>query len=555
MKREHISINLKSILDLSAKLNKSVDINLILNSTLLSIMGKLGISRTAIFYLEGNKFKILIKKGKCELTQVPYFKIDSLKEISNANESEKLLANCNYKYILPIFVAENLEYIIALSPSLIYPDIKEEEIEYLNLLTNISSIALQNGKNFQHLDIQKNKAERKNILLENLFQNARFFFSYFQKDEILNILSYNLMGQLLINKFAVILYNENNVLYHAKNKLYRPISLDSLNYLIKLNKTNNTFQLDDLRVREELELNEIELINPLIFKGEVKGLILISKSMSNKDFLEEDLLFVEYLGNTAIAALENERLFKEELKKKQLESELGLALDIQKGLFPKSDIKLDKYEILGKSIPSKQVGGDYYDHIKMTDDSFFLLIADVSGKGMPAAMIMANLQAAIRVLVKLNLPLIDIISTLNYIVHSNTESDKFITFFGGILNTKDNTFEYINAGHNPPYLLRDRSIKELDKGGVFLGLLETTFPYESEKIQLQKGDSILLYTDGITEAQNYDYQEFDTERLKDILIKNQDKSMLLEEIITAVKLFSYGSVQQDDITLSLLNYC
>ena len=555
MKREHISINLKSILDLSAKLNKSVDINLILNSTLLSIMGKLGISRTAIFYLEGNKFKILIKKGKCELTQVPYFKIDSLKEISNANESEKLLANCNYKYILPIFVAENLEYIIALSPSLIYPDIKEEEIEYLNLLTNISSIALQNAKNFQHLDIQKNKAERKNILLENLFQNARFFFSYFQKDEILNILSYNLMGQLLINKFAVILYNENNVLYHAKNKLYRPISLDSLNYLIKLNKTNNTFQLDDLRVREELELNEIELINPLIFKGEVKGLILISKSMSNKDFLEEDLLFVEYLGNTAIAALENERLFKEELKKKQLESELGLALDIQKGLFPKSDIKLDKYEILGKSIPSKQVGGDYYDHIKMTDDSFFLLIADVSGKGMPAAMIMANLQAAIRVLVKLNLPLIDIISTLNYIVHSNTESDKFITFFGGILNTKDNTFEYINAGHNPPYLLRDRSIKELDKGGVFLGLLETTFPYESEKIQLQKGDSILLYTDGITEAQNYDYQEFDTERLKDILIKNQDKSMLLEEIITAIKLFSYGSVQQDDITLSLLNYC
>ncbi len=554
MKREHISINLKSILDLSAKLNKSVDINLILNSTLLSIMGKLGISRAAIFSLSSNMFNVIIKKGKCELTEIPYFNLETFKEISSDNDSEKLLLTCNYKYIIPIYVADNLEYVIVLSASLLYPEIKEEEIEYLNLLTNISSIALQNAKNYQHLDIQKNKAERKNILLENLFQNARFFFSYFQKDEIINILSYNLMGQLLINKFAVILYNENNTLYHAKNKLYKPISNDALNYLIKLNKSNYTNQIENIKIKSELEANEIELINPLIFKSEVKGLILISKSMSKKDFLEEDLLFVEYLGNTAIAALENERLFKEELKKKQLESELGLALDIQKGLFPKSNIILDKYDILGKSIPSKQVGGDYYDHIQMTEDSYFLLIADVSGKGMPAAMIMANLQAAIKVLVKLQLPLIDIISTLNYIVFSNTESDKFITFFGGILNIKENTFEYINAGHNPPYLLRNGEIIELDKGGVFLGLLENTFPYEWEKLQLQKNDTILLYTDGITEAQNYEYKEFDTDRLKELLINNQDKHKLLDEIVNAVKLFSYGSVQHDDITLLSLNF-
>lgn len=554
MKREHISINLKSILDLSAKLNKSVDINLILNSTLLSIMGKLGISRAAIFSLSNNKFDVFIKKGKCELTQIPSFNLENFKEITGDNESEKLLLTCNYKYIIPIYVADNLEYIIALSASLLYPEIKEEEKEYLNLLTNISSIALQNAKNYQHLDIQKNKAERKNILLENLFQNARFFFSYFQKDEILNILSYNLMGQLLINKFAVILYNENNNLYHAKNKLYKPLSNDALNYLIKLNKTNYTNQIENYKIKSELEANEIELINPLIFKSEVKGLILISKSMSKKDFLDEDLLFVEYLGNTAIAALENERLFKEELKKKQLESELGLALDIQKGLFPKSDIILDRYDILGKSIPSKQVGGDYYDHIQMTEDSYFLLIADVSGKGMPAAMIMANLQAAIKVLVKLQLPLIDIISTLNYIVFSNTESDKFITFFGGILNIRENTFEYINAGHNPPYLLRNGEITELDKGGVFLGLLENTFPYEWEKLQLQKNDTILLYTDGITEAQNYEYKEFDTDRLKELLINNEDKHKLLDEIVNAVKLFSYGSIQHDDITLLSLNY-
>jgi len=549
MRKEGISINLKSILDLSAKLNNSVDINLILNSTLLSIMGKLGISRSAIYSKNEDKFNILIKKGKCEINSIDFFEIDKLRKIDENNPSESILLTCNYKYIIPLYVADNLEFIIVLSESLIYPDINEEEIEYLNLLTNIASIALQNAKNFQHLDIQKTKAERKNILLENLFQNARYFFSYFQKDEIINILSYNLMGQLIINKFAVILYNDNNQLIHAKNKFQNEFSKKTISKFINTKHTSHTANLPDDEVKSELEKNDVSLIAPLIFKTEVKGLIFVGKSMSKKSFDDDDLLFIEYLGNTAIAALENDRLFKEELKKKQLESELNLALEIQQGLFPSEDLLLDKFNIYGKSIPSKQVGGDYYDHIEIDNGRYFLLVADVSGKGMPAAMIMANMQAALRVLVKLNLPINEIISNLNFIVFSNTADDKFVTFFGGILNTNDNTFEYINAGHNPPYLFRDKEIIELDKGGLFLGLMEEPFPYECEKIQLQSNDKILLYTDGITESQNIDNEEFGNERLQEIVINNKNESNLLEEIVTEVKLFSYGSNQYDDITM------
>jgi len=333
MRKEGISINLKSILDLSAKLNNSVDINLILNSTLLSIMGKLGISRSAIYSKNEDKFNILIKKGKCEINSIDFFEIDKLRKIDENNPSESILLTCNYKYIIPLYVADNLEFIIVLSESLIYPDINEEEIEYLNLLTNIASIALQNAKNFQHLDIQKTKAERKNILLENLFQNARYFFSYFQKDEIINILSYNLMGQLIINKFAVILYNDNNQLIHAKNKFQNEFSKKTISKFINTKHTSHTANLPDDEVKSELEKNDVSLIAPLIFKTEVKGLIFVGKSMSKKSFDDDDLLFIEYLGNTAIAALENDRLFKEELKKKQLESELNLALEIQQGLF------------------------------------------------------------------------------------------------------------------------------------------------------------------------------------------------------------------------------
>jgi sigma-B regulation protein RsbU (phosphoserine phosphatase) len=274
--------------------------------------------------------------------------------------------------------------------------------------------------------------------------------------------------------------------------------------------------------------------------------------MSKKELSDEDLLFIDYLGNTAIAALENERLFQEELKKKQLESELNLALEIQKGLFPSEAIEIENYSIYGRSIPSKQVGGDYYDHIQIDENRYFILIADVSGKGMPAAMIMANLQAALRVLVKLGLPLLDIIINLNHIVYSNTSQDKFVTFFGGILDTKKNTFEYINAGHNPPYLFRDGKVINLDKGGLFLGLMDGGFPYESEEIKLEDNDFIILYTDGITEAMNTKNEEFGDDNLIDICQKNTSRLELLDDIIEKVKLFSYGSSQYDDITMLAL---
>ena len=225
---------------------------------------------------------------------------------------------------------------------------------------------------------------------------------------------------------------------------------------LSLNSIKLVQDIDDTLLKFAYDKLEVNVISPIYFKNKIRGAILIGKSMLKQDLNDEDKLFIEYIGNTAIAALENERLFQEEVKKKQLESELNLALDIQRGLFPSEPITLNSYSIDGKSLPSKQVGGDYYDHIKIDENRYFVLIADVSGKGMPAAMIMANLQAALRVLVKLDLPLLDIILNLNYIVFSNTSQDKFVTFFGGILNIKENTFEYINAGHNPPLLFKKK---------------------------------------------------------------------------------------------------
>jgi len=552
MKQESISINLSSILNLSAKLNDNVDVNLILNSTLLSMMGKLGISRAAVFKNKNQKFEIIIQKGKCEIKEVDFFEIDEFREINIYNDSENSLVKCDYKYIIPINVMGKLDYLFVLGKSLVNKELDQSEIEYINLLTNIASISLQNAENFQDLDIQKQKAERKNILLENLFQNARYFFSYFQSEDIINLLSYNLMGQLLINKLALVLIDDDGETFIAKNKFNVELNQKIIDYSISIKNLQQVDEIENLNIKSILKEMDVNLISPLYFKNKIRGAIFVGNSMSKKELSDEDLLFIDYLGNTAIAALENERLFQEELKKKQLESELNLALDIQKGLFPSEAIEIDNYSIYGRSIPSKQVGGDYYDHIQIDEYRYFILIADVSGKGMPAAMIMANLQAALRVLVKLGLPLFDIIINLNHIVYSNTSQDKFVTFFGGILDTKKNTFEYINAGHNPPYLFRDGKVINLDKGGLFLGLMDGGFPYESEEIKLEDNDFIILYTDGITEAMNIKNEEFGDDNLIDICQKNTSRLNLLDDIIEKVKLFSYGSSQYDDITMLAL---
>ena len=144
-----------------------------------------------------------------------------------------------------------------------------------------------------------------------------------------------------------------------------------------------------------------------------------------------------------------------------------------------------------------------------------IAIADVSGKGMPAAILMANVQASLRAISPLELSLTEMISRINNIIYVNTTPDKFITFFFGILSPEDGRFRYLNAGHNPPFLLtKDGDVKSLAEGGIILGFSDEQYPYEEGEVKIASGDVLLLYTDGISEAQNEDEKEFGEEKLQ-----------------------------------------
>ncbi len=196
------------------------------------------------------------------------------------------------------------------------------------------------------------------------------------------------------------------------------------------------------------------------------------------------------------------------------------------------------------------VGGDYYDVVKLDNDKLLIAIADVSGKGVPAALLMANLQAFLKSICKQNLPLSEATNLMNDLVAENTTMGSFITFFWGLFENDKKKFTYVNAGHNPPLLIRNGKINKLKKGGMILGVLPTSIPYISETLQLQTDDVIVLFTDGITEAMNKNGDEFTDVRLETIALKyliNMPQN-ILDEIKLSVEEFTLGAEQSDDIT-------
>lgn len=245
---------------------------------------------------------------------------------------------------------------------------------------------------------------------------------------------------------------------------------------------------------------------------------------------------------------------RESIEKERMKKELEMARDMQQQLLPASIPQFSSFDISAMFIPANEVGGDYYDIIKMDDNKFYLAIGDVSGKGVSAALLMANLQAFLKSICKQNIKLEDATNLLNQLVSENVYEGKFITFFWGIFDNNEKTIEYVNAGHNPPILINDEIKKYLSTDGMLLGVQPTL--YRKEKLLLQKGDLLVFYTDGVTEAKNINEEEFSSQRLEKFLFEERNSinySMktsndILFSIKSEIEKFTRGQSQSDDIT-------
>jgi sigma-B regulation protein RsbU (phosphoserine phosphatase) len=307
-------------------------------------------------------------------------------------------------------------------------------------------------------------------------------------------------------------------------------------------------------IEKESEKIRSLLAVPLKLKNKMIGVLCLFNKKEGSDFTPDDQRLLSIIATQSAQTIENARLYEEELKLLALEEDLRIAREIQQSLLPKSDPAIEGMELTGLSLPAKQVGGDYYDFIQIDDNHLGLAIADVSGKGTPAALLMANLQACLRGQAVINRSVKDTVANANFMLSRFMDTGKFITLFYGILDIKDKTFTYTNAGHDFPILLHPGGdLRTLEKGGLILGISDRS-AYEEEVVQLKRGDLLLLYTDGITEATNEKDEMYEKERLLHLLKNNLRLSVqnLSRKIVDSVIDFQGTYPQEDDITLVLL---
>jgi len=297
------------------------------------------------------------------------------------------------------------------------------------------------------------------------------------------------------------------------------------------------------KATEDIGVGNLDAELPLIKSQDEVGRLSTSFGSMQRSLKE----YIEELKETTAA-------------KERIESELKVARDIQMGIlhkiFPPFPDRED-FDIFATIEPAKEVGGDLYDFFFLDDDHLCFAVGDVSGKGVPAALFMAVSKTLIMTKATKGLTSEAVLSRVNEDLSLDNPSMMFVTLFLGILNIRTGELEYCNGGHNPPYILRKNGDIELIEmtGGMALGIMED-FSYQSKKVQIEDGDAIFLFTDGVTEATNTDEELFSEERLERDLAELYEKPIheLVDEMMVRIKAFAEGMPQADDITMMVLKY-
>jgi sigma-B regulation protein RsbU (phosphoserine phosphatase) len=287
-------------------------------------------------------------------------------------------------------------------------------------------------------------------------------------------------------------------------------------------------------------------------KDSVIGLVYVDSLQHSHAFTEDDLRVLTALANVAAAKIENVRLLEESLEKRRMEEDMRMAAEIQTGLLPREAPQLPGWDVAGCNLPCRTVGGDYYD-FAIEDGRLLLALGDVSGKGTGAALLMTVLRAAVRSHWREPV-LADAVVRINRTVCQNVPSSKFVTFFLAALDPGTGRLDFVNAGHNPPLLVRaNGEVEKLSDGGLVLGIFDTV-GYEGGRVEMHPGDTLVMYSDGVTETWDPDGEEFGEESLIPLVVRSRtlDAESLQNAILREIERFEAGARATDDRTIVVL---
>lgn len=554
---------LKTLLETSRLLIESQDPDFVLNNLLLITMGKLMVTKGMILMFKPgeNTYSVSKSKGRGWLAEGDEIALS----ISDESMHTSILKGAEYQHIFeelgvsPQSILFNLQTsnhhigFLCLGPKGNSHPVTEQEAEFIESLTIISSVAIANSRMFKEMRHINRRLDRKVHDLNTLLELSKDFNLMVDRDEIARVFKFAMLGQMLIRTFFFALDVDGKKSIISISGIKQEPSEEELEHLFEMEDVSHVQPDTDC---EFLKENDIKLVIGLKFQNEKIGVVGVGLRANKQHYGDSEVTFLQSLGNLALLTIQKTLFLEERLEKQRLDEELNLAKNIQRGLLPDPLPSIPGFDIAAINISSRQVGGDYFDFLKTPEDAHIFAIADVTGKGIPASLLMANLQSMLHALAPIDVSLGEATGSMNDIIHTNTPSDKFITFFWGLISADGNALKYVNAGHNPPFLLKENSDTPelLEKGGVLLGAMPTFMPYETGEIPLEKGDTIVLFTDGVTEALNpAQDEEYEEERLKDCILKHRHESAegIMKAVIDDVNEYS-NNIQYDDITMIVL---
>lgn len=407
------------------------------------------------------------------------------------------------------------------------------------------------------------------VMLNELSDEVRHFT---ETRPLLETVAHRICDTLHIRQIALLLRHgdaftvEQAVGVHADGSLALPAQASSIRYLLNSNEPARLYRDDPdawylmagTAERRALDLLNAELLVPLPGRNRLMGVMALGPKRSEAAWSRTDLQVLQTVARQTGLALEVSELAHslaaEAAQRERDMREMEIAREVQERLFPQEMPDIAGASVAGHCRPAHGVGGDYYDLIHLEDGRLGLAIGDVSGKGISAALLMASLRASLRG-VTLDNPrdFAILMHKVNRLVYEASASNRYATFFFAAYDPKTMRLECVNAGHNPPVVLRKGEVIRLDEGGPVVGLLPFA-PYIEQTLTLEPGDLLVLYTDGISEAMTHDDEEWGEERMIEAALKVREKSAdeVLRAIFAAADKFTAGAPQHDDMTMLIL---
>ncbi len=512
---------------------------------------------------EGERKNLSLKLGQgisgwVALNQKPVIANQARKDRRfSAELEEKFGFRIDSLICVPLLRREKLFGVVVAMNKLHGKEFTPDDLKIFSSLADQVAIALDNSYLYR-------KAKKETMEKEILLDVDRLISSSLNLDEVLELILDSLKRLVKYDAAAIFLIDkEKKEVGEIKTKGFDPAIEPDL--ILKLGQglvgwvavNRQTVIVPDVekdtRYIEARHETKSEIVAPIITDQRTIGVFnLESNRVNSYDYGDLNLL-TAFASHCAVA-IERTRLHEEILIKKKLEEELLIARKIQQSFLPPKDPELAGLDISGINIPSEQVGGDYYDFIPIVEDQIGIAIGDVSGKGIPAALIMASFRASLKAEIRNNYAIGTIFFKVNNLLYESIERENYVTAVYGVLDIKNKVFTFSNAGHNPPILRREEgTIEYLTEGGVALGILRN-HDYKEMVLGLNPGDLILFYTDGVTEAENKAGEEFGTKRLEEILLENYALKaiQIQDKIYQEIKEFTENKPGQDDFTMIVI---